>query len=204
MSGIVYMLKNEAMPGIVKIGKTSRSDPNIRISELYTTGVPLPFECVIAMTVDDEQAVESALHTAFGPSRVNPRREFFEIEAEQAEAVLRLVGLEDVTPAINRDNESIPLEERRSADELRKSRRPRMNFQEMGIPIGAHLQAVDSDLVAVVSSPHRVTVDGTDMSLSEATRLSRGVDYKVQPGPFWYYDGKRLRDIYEETYGPAD
>ena len=44
MSNIVYVLTNPAMPGIVKIGKTNRDDPQVRMNELYTTGVPLPFE----------------------------------------------------------------------------------------------------------------------------------------------------------------
>lgn len=203
MAGIVYMLRNVAMPGIVKIGKTSRTDPTIRISELYTTGVPMPFECVLAVRVEDEQAVERALHVAFGPHRINPRREFFEIECEQAEAILRVVGVEDVTPEINRDNERIPIEERRSAEELKKKRRPRLNFDEMGIPAGATLQAVDSEATAIVVGPHKVALDGDEMSLTEATKIVRGVDYSLPPGPFWYYDGRRLRDIYEDTYGPA-
>lgn len=191
------------MPGIVKLGMTSRVDPTIRISELYTTGVPLPFECVLAVRVEDEQAVERALHTAFGPQRINPKREFFEIECEQAEAILRVVGLEDVTPEVNRDNERIPIEERRSAEELKKKRRPRLNFEEMGIPVGATLQAVDSELTASVAGPHRVIFEGEEMSLSEATKRARDVDYKLPPGPFWYHGGRRLREIYEETYGPA-
>ena len=41
--GVVYVLTNPAMPGIVKIGKTSRSDIHARLNELYSTGVPLPF-----------------------------------------------------------------------------------------------------------------------------------------------------------------
>ena len=42
--GIVYLLTNPCMPGIVKIGKTSRTDLQNRMKELYTTGVPVPFE----------------------------------------------------------------------------------------------------------------------------------------------------------------
>ena len=76
-SGIVYLLINEAMPGLVKIGKTTRNDPQLRVDELYNSSVPVPFECVLAMRVDDPSSVELALHTAFGPQRVNPRREFF-------------------------------------------------------------------------------------------------------------------------------
>lgn len=76
MAGIVYLLTNPAMPGLVKIGKTTRDDLKVRMSELYSTGVPVPFECVKAVKVKDEAAVESALHTAFGPSRVNSQRIF--------------------------------------------------------------------------------------------------------------------------------
>ena len=43
MDGTVYVLTNPAMPDLVKIGKTTR-DVSLRLSDLYTTGVPLPFE----------------------------------------------------------------------------------------------------------------------------------------------------------------
>ena len=41
--GTVYVLTNPAMPGMVKIGKTTR-DVTHRLKDLYSTGVPLPFE----------------------------------------------------------------------------------------------------------------------------------------------------------------
>ena len=56
-------------------------DVKSRMAQLYTTGVPLPFECVYAVRVPNCERVETALHTAFGPDRINPRREFFEIDA---------------------------------------------------------------------------------------------------------------------------
>lgn len=49
--GIVYLLTNACMPGIVKIGKTTRKDLLQRMKELYTTGVPVPFECVYSCNV---------------------------------------------------------------------------------------------------------------------------------------------------------
>ena len=100
MPNIVYVLTNPVMPGIVKIGMTDRPDVRHRMADLYTTGVPLPFDCVVARELENITAaeVESALHTAFGPNRVNPSREFFEVEPEQVEAVLRLMQGRDVTP----------------------------------------------------------------------------------------------------------
>ena len=39
--GIVYVLTNAAMSGLVKIGKTTQNDFKIRLSQLYSTGVPV-------------------------------------------------------------------------------------------------------------------------------------------------------------------
>ena len=100
MPNIVYVLTNPAMPGIVKIGMTDRLDVQRRMGELYTTGVPLPFDCVIAREIEDKGAaeIERALHTAFDPDRINPSREFFQVEPEQVEALLRVMPGRDVTP----------------------------------------------------------------------------------------------------------
>ena len=52
MVGTVYVLTNPAMPDLVKIGKTTR-DVQLRLADLYTTGVPYPFECEYAAKVTD-------------------------------------------------------------------------------------------------------------------------------------------------------
>ena len=44
--GIVYVLTNPCMHGIVRIGMTERKNIEARLKELYTTGVPLPFETI--------------------------------------------------------------------------------------------------------------------------------------------------------------
>ena len=49
--GLVYVLTNSAMPGMVKIGMTQRADLEQRMKELYGTGVPVPFECAYACKV---------------------------------------------------------------------------------------------------------------------------------------------------------
>jgi hypothetical protein len=36
------------------------------------------------------------------------------------------------------------------------------------------------------------------------TRQVLGLDYSVQPGPHWTYEGKSIRDLYEETYGDTE
>ena len=198
-AGIVYLLINEAMPGLVKIGKTTRNDPQLRVDELYNSSVPVPFECVLAMRVDDSSSVEHALHTAFGPQRVNLRREFFKIAFEQAVPILRIIGSEDVTPAVNETNNTISEIEWATSEELRK-RRPKLNFSEMGITPGCVLNAIKGEETATVVNDRQVSFRDQTMSLTNATRVCRDLSYTVNPCPYWLYSGRRLSDIYEETY----
>lgn len=55
---IVYVLTNPAMPGIVKIGKTTQLEVEERMKQLYSTGVPVPFDCVFACKVKNATTVE--------------------------------------------------------------------------------------------------------------------------------------------------
>ena len=57
MAEIVYVLKNEAMPGLVKIGCT-QGDLATRGRSLFQTGVPLPFEVFYACEEEDGKFVE--------------------------------------------------------------------------------------------------------------------------------------------------
>jgi hypothetical protein len=79
-SQIVYILTNPAMPDLIKIGITTQLDVAERMRQIYTTGVPFPFECAFACQVKDALEVEKAIHYAFGNNRVNPNREFFKLE----------------------------------------------------------------------------------------------------------------------------
>jgi len=201
---IVYVLVNPAMPNMVKIGKTTRADVEERMSQLYSTGVPLPFECVYAVEVTDCSKVETALHIAFGPSRINPRREFFEIDQEQAIAVLKLLGSKEVTPQINKQlNVNVTEAEVASAQKVKK--RPKLNFAEMRIPIGSILIFTeDKEIAAEVVSEKKVKFKNEVMSLTRATRIALNLDYSVQPSPYWLYNGKSMHDIYNETYAHDD
>ena len=68
--------QNEAMPGLIKIGCTN-GELASRIRQLYSTGVPLPFELFYACEVSNCAVVEDKLHDAFGDHRVSKGREFF-------------------------------------------------------------------------------------------------------------------------------
>src|SRR3989344_5347730 len=98
MNEIIYILINEAMPGYVKIGRTS-ANLEQRIRDLSaSTSIPIPFTCFYACTVKDAQFVEHQLHDAFDHNRINPRREFFQIAPERVVSALKLAEIENVTP----------------------------------------------------------------------------------------------------------
>ena len=200
--GIVYVLTNPAMPRLVKIGKTSRESVNARLGELYTTGVPVPFECAYAGRVEDENAVERAFHQAFGPYRVNPKREFFEIEPEQAIALLQLMASEDVTPAIRKEADEVDVGAKESASKL-KARRPNLNFPEMGIPIGSTLVLLSNpEVTTEVVGERQVLYKGETTFLTSATKDALGLTYNVAPGPRWTFEGKSVSALFDEAYGP--
>lgn len=201
---IVYVLTNSAMPGLVKVGKTSADDPLTRVSQLYTTGVPVPFTIEYACRVESYDEVERALHIAFGPQRINPRREFFEIEPEQVIAVLQLLSKEDATSEVSNEPDGIETSEKDAAKRLQRSRRPNLDFLEMGIPIGSVLHGSEDGVTARVTGPRKVEYAGEDMYLSKATRLMKGTDYNLNPGPYWSFNGKSVREYYVDTYSVED
>lgn len=199
---IVYVLTNPAMPGLAKIGKTTQVDLSTRLSQLYTTGVPVPFECAYACEVDDCSKVESAFHTAFGDHRVNPKREFFKIEPERVIAILQLLAVNNITPQVERQlSEGLDSDDRLSREVMKRSKRPRMNFTQMQIPVGAMLvYRNDPSIQARVVDDRQVERNGEISSLTKITTDLLGTDYQVQPSPYWTFEGRNLKDIYEETY----
>jgi len=197
---IAYVLSNPSMPGMVKIGRTAHDDANTRIAQLYTTGVPVPFTLEFAARVPNSDEVEKALHIAFAPHRVNPKREFFRIEPEQAIAILKLLHTEDVTTEILQQSTTLDQQSIAAAEDL-KSKRPNLNFDEMGIPVGAILQSAHDDTTVEVVSAKRVRMGAEEISLTAATRQVLGLEYSVAPSPHWTYQGHLLKEIYDKTYG---
>ena len=197
--GIVYVLKNAAFPNLVKIGMSNRSEVEKRMSELYTTGVPLPFECVFAGRVENPKMVEAALHHAFLNSRINASREFFEIEDSQAIAVLKLLVTEEVTPDVSRELDKVDAISKEASKKYSK-RRPNQNFVEMGIPVGSTLVTIDGEYSCTVAEEKKVEYKGEIMSLTRLTRTIKDLKYDIQPAPHWFYEGRSIKEIYEEVY----
>lgn len=191
MNGIIYILINEAMPGCVKIGKTTTSVEQRTLELSRSSAVPLPFECYYAARVANMNEVELALHDAFGDHRTNPRREFFNISPERVVAILKLLTLEDVTPSRDAGVES---KEDAIAIERARKRRSAFNFKMVDIPAGAELKFIRDENVTCIVAPDQkhVIFDNREMSSSEAAALVLRSAWWPQGPGYWTYNGETL------------
>ena len=89
-TGFLYVLMNPSMPGLVKVGKTTR-DPAARVSELSAaTGVPTSFVLLFSQPVADCHAAEAWAHAELERRghRPSASREFFTAPAHEAVEVV--------------------------------------------------------------------------------------------------------------------
>ena len=85
----IYVLTNESMPDLVKIGRTNKEIEQ-RIKKLDNTSIPLPFQCFYAAEVKDAEIVEIKLHRIFSDKRIRTNREFFRIDPNQVKEAIQL------------------------------------------------------------------------------------------------------------------
>jgi hypothetical protein len=92
-TGWVYILSNESMPGVVKIGVTADL-PKHRAAELSSTGVPSPFVVEAAFLFADKALkIEQLTHKHLESKRVTPNREFFKVSASDASVAINKIAL---------------------------------------------------------------------------------------------------------------
>ena len=75
--GFVYLLSNESMPGLFKVGCTNGS-PHERTAVLSrATGVPTLFDVMVYIEIDNAHRVEQLVHKKAAHLRNSGSREFF-------------------------------------------------------------------------------------------------------------------------------
>ena len=142
------------------------------------------------------------MHQAF--ERLNPNREFFEVEPERVIPLLDVMKIEDVTPDSNEtDNEEMDSSDVSARDRLKKKRRPPIRFDELGIPIGAELKFRRNNEVATVAdNGTKVNYGGQEYAIARLTgTLIGGTAVHVGPRPHWTYEGRILGEIADEAHG---
>jgi len=192
MANIIYVLINEAMPGLVKIGLTT-DNVESRIEQLSThSGIPLPFECYFAAEVKDCGKLEKTLHQLFSETRINPRREFFKIDPEKVVLAISIGEFKEITLG----KSEIDKEEQEALNKI-KARRPRIKLDKLGIKEGDILTlSRDEKINATVISGGKVLYQNEEMSLSDAAlRALHSLGYSTQnaSGPgYWMFEGELL------------
>ena len=89
MKGWIYILSNPSfVAGRIKIGMSS-NDPIERSKDLYTTGVPEPFEIEYKALVDNYQTVEKDVHRILSKYRHHTSREYFTCSVTEAIAAIK-------------------------------------------------------------------------------------------------------------------
>ena len=190
--GIVYVLTNPAMDGYVKIGRTGNLPERLRT--LFNGSLPVPFDCYYAARVADAVAVEQSIHEIFGDTRVNPRREFFTADPHRVRTALQMVALEEV----NADG-TVEREDVTAVNKV--TRRGRVNFRRLGIPVGTELTFIDRpDVICTVSSQDlgQVEFEGLETSLSASAQEVLGKNYGVNGMLYWMHEGQTLSELRDQ------
>jgi hypothetical protein len=178
-----------------------------RMKQLDQTGVPLPFECVLAVKVPAAAFVERRLHTVFGDHRLRPSREFFRVGPERVKAALELVKGVEVTPKADVVQSAAD----QAALDAERVRRSNFRFLSVGITPGATLvSSFDEMITCKVVDDRRVLFRDEVTSLSAAglkVAHENGFLWKSVQGPsVWLYEGKTLDELRTEaeTADPSD
>jgi len=180
-------IRSLAMPGYVKIGRTSNLEQRIR--SLDTTNMPLPFECFYACTVRDSNFVEKQLHDAFLDNRVRSSREFFEISPERVVSALKLAEIENITPR----RDYVETQEDQNALNQARTRRAVFNFNLASIPIGAELSYVnDENVKARVIDNKLIELNSEVTSLSASAQKLLNSLHPIQGTLYWMFEGETL------------
>lgn len=121
MKGWVYIISNQAMPDLVKVGFSTK-DPDLRASELNHTGSPHPYVVDYEVLVEQPRDVEQQVHRQLSEYREG--REWFRCTPEFAvSAVQQIVGSSAIV-------ESFKRADRRKAEEIRQRQEEERKNQE--------------------------------------------------------------------------
>lgn len=83
-NGYLYVLINESMKGLIKIGITSINPTERARSLSSNTAVPTPFKVAYEVFVENCEELERKIHIELEDFRVNQRREFFNYPLNKA------------------------------------------------------------------------------------------------------------------------
>ena len=145
MSGFIYIMSNPSFSdGRIKIGK-SKSDPSaFRKEELYSTGVPEPFEIEYFAFVEDYDRIEVLIHKKLDDYRPNKKREFFTCSIPSAILCIQQISSIKFEEILYKSPQE--LEEERQKNEAKKldeQKRERLEQKKIDAKISAEKRRLE-------------------------------------------------------------
>lgn len=90
--GYVYCISNPSMPGLLKIGFTTRPhEERLQEANQPNTWIPTPFAYEFFKFVVNPQQKESTIHKILTQDRINPNREFFRTGVDKVRLLFDLM-----------------------------------------------------------------------------------------------------------------
>ncbi len=197
--GIIYILTNESMPGLIKIGVTTNLKE--RLQKLDTTGIPTPFNLHYAIEIEDYEKKEHLLHQGLSEHRIRRNREFFRFEPENARALLQAIGGKEVDSqyigvAIDEDGNEVSSEEYSN----RLPQATNTTFEMLQIPLEEELNFTrDPEIKCKIKENRKVEYHGVIYSLSALTKKIMQEKYHSRSHhlngfQYWKYKDEILTD----------
>jgi len=212
--GYVYILTNPSFrEDWVKIGKSARP-VDVRSKELDNTAVPLPFEIYATMKTVKYNEAERLVHKyieRFTNLRIRNNREFFNVKPEEAFEIFKDVSMviDDVEIEVfagkgDVQSHATNIQINQKEGHRKKAKtghRSPLNFMKMGMQKGDTLHFRRNPSITIkVNSARSVLYQDNEYAISALTRDLLNTSYYCDPGPNWIYNGKLLREVYNETY----
>ena len=191
VTDIVYILIDQLMPGLVKIGRTDGDTVEARMKQLYSTASPashlsasMPLKLPMPLVSSEPSTLRSAT-----TSRQN--REFFRLSPDKPKAIFQLLEIRNVTPKIDVVGEPGDQE----ALDKAKTKAPPFQFSMIGLKPDTELQSVfDEAITCIVKDNKDVVFRGEVVSLSAAALKvahEKGYTWTKIGGPdYWKYNGR--------------
>ncbi|MFT2798821.1 GIY-YIG nuclease family protein [Serratia sp. N21D137] len=179
LGGWVYVLSNEAMPGIYKIGMTT-STPEIRAREVSQgTGVPLPYVVELAYFSESPRNDEASIHEYLGDCRINSSREFFKCDLDEIVEACEGCGLHERDAAVERiaDRCDVITFDHRNTLNLTKL------FEEIGIDTFGNEYAIAEGLIRMAArTVKRQAMDGLSLLIHDGkvTRIVQEITQQYE------------------------
>jgi len=182
--GFIYILENEALHGMCKIGRAK--DVNERLECLNGTNIPFRFKCVFECKVRNYIKVEKAIHKILDKYRVQKDREFFYVEPWQVIPLLELLQIEAATENISKNRRN----------------NPKFDLKKMGIKDGERITFVkdgrEAEVIGNTAKYHGKAYNSLASLTNEILKKEFNYKARVSPTPHWKYKGKTLEERWDE------